>query len=528
MSQSNKKSPLTRRRFLETSAAAGTGLLFVPSFLSGCCPVQTPAPVPVVRKEPRPAAPPPPMTGYFARYGVDDSVVHNVLGAAMDKGGDYADLFFQYKRSNYVGLEDGEVNRAYSDIKLGCGVRVIKGDQTGFAFTEDLSEGALSSAAMTAAVVAGGGGSPIPDLSRVETPQFYAIEVPWTDVGIDAKMPFASRADKTARAVDKRIIKVRVFVTDHTEHILVAGSDGQLAEDFRPMTECYVRCVAQDGDRVEQNGWAFGLRKGFEQYNEARIDELAKEAAKRTIVLFDATQPEAGEYPVVLAPGLSGILLHEAIGHGMEADFNRKGTSVYADRIGTKIAPEFVSILDDGTNPNERGSLNIDDEGIPGQKTVLVENGILKSYLHDRISAKHYGVEPTGNGRRQDYRYPAVPRMRNTYMLNGPHDPQEIIKSVKKGIYAETFANGQVDIGAGDFAFYLKNGYLIEDGKLTKPVKDANMIGFGPKVLEDIEMVGNDMALYSGTGMCGKDGQGVPVGMGLPTVKCPSISVGGK
>jgi TldD protein len=519
MNQSKDINPCTRRQFIKTSVA-GTGMLFVPSFLFGCR-----APL-----KPHAAAAYNECTAsYFSNYGVDEAVIRTVLDAAMDKGGEFADLFFQYKMSNYLGLEDGEVNRAFSDIILGCGIRVIKADQTGFAFTEDLSTKALISTAKTAAMVSNGASSqPMEAMTVKDVPRHYPIEIPFSEVGIDAKMPFATQADKTARAVDKRIVKVRVLISDYTEHVLIASSDGRIAEDFRPMTECSLACVAVDAGRTEHNGWAFGLRKGFEQYTKECIEELARTAANRTVVLFEAAPPPVGEYPVVLAPGLSGLLLHEAIGHGMEADFNRKGTSIYTDRIGTKVAPEFVSIVDDATNLNERGSLNIDDEGVPGQRTVLVENGILKGFLHDRISAKYFDVAPTGNGRRQDYKFPAVPRMCNTYMLNGPHSPEEIVASVKKGIYAEGFDNGQVNIGSGDFAFYLKNGYLIEDGKLTRPVKDANMMGFGPKVLEQMEMVGNDSCLYSGTGMCGKDGQIVPIGMGLPTVKCKGISIGGR
>jgi TldD protein len=246
------------------------------------------------------------------------------------------------------------------------------------------------------------------------------------------------------------------------------------------------------------------------------------------VLLFDAVSPPAGEYPVVLAPGLSGILLHEAIGHGMEADFNRKGVSVYADRIGTRIAPPHVTIVDDGTNEKMRGSINIDDEGAAAQRTVLVEGGILRSYMHDRISASHYKVDRTASGRRESFRFPPVPRMRNTYMMPGPHKRDEIIASVKKGLYAEMFTNGQVQIGAGDFTFYLKHGRLIEDGKLTRVVKDANLIGSGPKVLESIEMVADDLEMFSGAGYCGKDGQRIPVGFGLPTARAGAISVGGR
>jgi TldD protein len=263
-------------------------------------------------------------------------------------------------------------------------------------------------------------------------------------------------------------------------------------------------------------------------FSAACVDEVAQCAADYTTLLFDAGPPPVGELPVVLAPGVSGILLHEAIGHGMEADFNRKGISIYADRIGQRIAPDDVTIIDDGTNERLRGSINIDDEGAVAQRTVLVENGILRSYLHDRISAAHYKVASTGSGRRESFRFPPVPRMRNTYMTNGRHHPNEVIASVKKGLYAEVFSNGEVQIGAGDFTFYLKHGRMIEDGKLTHYVKDANLIGNGPKVLEQVDMVANDMELYSGGGYCGKDRQRVPVGFGLPTIRVGSISIGGR
>ncbi len=511
----------TRRKFLK-NASAGTGLLLAPQFLVNCGGAGV--------KSTSTQAPglEPDMVGYFSSFGVEEGVIKKVIAEAMSKGGDFADLFFQHKNSNYLGLQDGEVNRAYSKIELGCGVRVLKGDQTGFAFTEDLSLKSLLSAAQTAAAVADGPASPIiKSIQRISPPSYYAIEVPWSKVGIEKKIPLLNQANQKAMAFDKRIIKVQVFLADSEAHVLLATSEGRLVEDFQPMTTAYVTCVAEDGDRREENYHSFGMRSGFEFYTTKKIDELAEKAAKRTIVLFDASQPPAGEYPVVLAPGMSGILLHEAIGHGMEADFNRKGISVYADRIGKPIAPDFVTIVDDGTNPHERGTINIDDEGLASKRTVLVENGILKSYMHDRISSQHYRVDPTSNGRRDCYRYPPVPRMRNTYMMNGPHKPEEIIQSVKKGIYAEQFTNGQVRIGSGDFSFYLKNGYLIEDGKLTHPIKDANLIGFGPKVLEDVEMVADDMAMNSGAGTCGKDGQRVPVGMGLPTTKCGGISIGG-
>jgi TldD protein len=513
---------VTRRDFLTT---AGTGLVLGPAVLAGCG-APPPPPAAVAKPPAGGAAPPAPL--YFARFGVDEALIGRVLGEALSRGGDYADLFFQHDVVNYLGLEDGAVNQAYAQVKLGCGVRVLKGDQTGFAFTEDLAPEALAKAARTAAVVADAGAAPAPAaFARATPPSYYPIRIPWSDVTIDRKIPFLEKANAAATAFDKRIVKVRVFVSDTEGRVLVAGSGGGIVEDFRPMTTAYCTCVAEDKGRREENYHSFGKRRGFEQYDDALMVRLGETAAQKAVVLFDAAPPPAGEYPVVLAPGLSGILLHEAMGHGFEADFNRKGISVYTGRIGQKVAPEFVTIVDDGTLANERGSINVDDEGSPTERTVLVENGVLKSYLHDLISAKHFGVRPTGNGRRDCYRFPPVPRMRNTYMPAGASDPEEIVRSVKRGIYAETFTNGQVNIGAGDFSFYLKNGYLIEDGKLGRPVKDANLIGFGPKVLEQVQMVGNDFKLDEGAGMCGKDGQRVPVGMGLPTVKCGGISVGG-
>jgi TldD protein len=288
-----------------------------------------------------------------------------------------------------------------------------------------------------------------------------------------------------------------------------------------------VNCTAEKGGQRESNGFNTAGRQGFEFYTDSRIENLVDEAVARTQFLFGAKTAPAGSLPVVLAAGSSGILLHEAIGHGMEADFNRKNISVYSDKLGKSIAPNDVTIVDDGTQAQARGSINIDDEGKDGQRTVLVENGVLRSYMHDKISAQHYGVEPTGNGRRQSFRHAPLPRMRNTYMMPGPHDPDEIIKSVKRGVYAQTFTNGQVMIGAGDFTFYIKTGFLIEDGKLTQPIKDTNIIGNGPDVLQKTDMVGNDFKFDEGGWVCGKDGQSVPVSLGMPTVRVSEITIGG-
>jgi TldD protein len=293
------------------------------------------------------------------------------------------------------------------------------------------------------------------------------------------------------------------------------------------MARCSVSCTAEQDGRREENYYIIGGRQGLEFLNADSMDHLCRETVRRTVALFDAVKPEAGEMEVVLAAGSSGILLHEAIGHGMEADFNRKGISIFADKMGKPVAEPFVTIVDDGTNKGARGALNVDDEGNDTEKTYLVQDGILTSYMHDRISTKHYGVKPTGNGRRQSFRYSPLPRMRTTYMLPGPHSKDEIIRSVKKGIYAEHFTNGQVYIGAGDFTFYVKSGYLIENGEITNAIKDVNIIGNGPEVLGRIVMVADDLELSSGGSTCGKDGQSVPVSLGLPTVKVSSITVGG-
>ncbi len=513
------------RRELLAAGAVGAGALLVPGFIAGCAGSGahlTPLPPPGI------AIGGPAGGGHFARFGIDGDVLRKVLLRAMSRGGDYADLYFQHKLVNFLALEDQEVNQAYGRVALGCGVRVLKGDQTGFAFTEDLSLPALLASAETASAVASASGRTAPPLEYVSPPaDYYRVEIPWSEVEIARRVPLLQSVCERARKTDSRIITVRANLGDTTDNVLIATSDGVVVEDSRPMTEASVMVVAESNGRRESNGESRSGRRGFELLDGGRFEELAESAVRRTVVLFEATPPPAGEYPIVLAPGLPGILLHEAIGHGMEADFNRKGISVYADKIGRRVAPSFVSIVDDGTNPGVRGTLNVDDEGTPTEQTVLVEDGILKSYMHDRISAAHYGVSPTGNGRRDDYRFPPVPRMRNTVMLNGPHAPEEIIASVKYGLYAESFTNGQVRIGSGDFSFYLKNGYLIEDGKLTRPVKDANLIGFGPEVLEKIEMVGDDLEVFSGMGNCGKDGQRVPVGFGLPTTKCGGMSVGG-
>jgi TldD protein len=466
----------------------------------------------------------------FDRFGVTERMIREALAVALSRGGEFADLFFQHAVTSDLGLEDGEVNRAHASVSLGVGVRVVRGDQTGYGYTEDLSLAALLECARTAAAIADGPARAAPTAFHVGTarPDRYPLRRAWEQVAPEERRPLLAGLNERAFAADPRIRKVNLRLRSESSTILVADSKGRLAEDSQPMTVLSLSVMAEQGGRREQNGYNVAGRAGFEFYTPDRLDRLVRQAVDRTTILFEAGPPPAGELPVVLAAGSSGILLHEAIGHGMEADFNRKGTSIYADKLGKPVAQPFVNIVDDATLLGARGAINVDDEGNDAGRTVLVEDGVLTSYLHDEISARHYGVAPTGNGRRQSYRHPPLPRMRATYMLPGPHDPAEIIASVKRGLYCQNFSNGQVNIGAGDFTFYVKNGFLIEDGKLTRPVKDVNVIGNGPKALERVDMVGDDLEVDEGGWTCGKDGQSVPVSQGLPTVRVSSLTVGGR
>jgi len=465
---------------------------------------------------------------HLERFGLTETLISQVMSEALSRSGDFCDLFFQHTLTNYVGLEDNVVNRATTGAEMGVGIRVVKGDQTGYSYCEELTPDAMKLAARTAAAIADASGRKGPEkLTAFQVPSYYPVQVSWDEVGIDRKMPLLQRINERMFSRDPRVVKATISFADQTSRILIATSDGRIVCDTQPLTRLTAACIAQQDGRREQNYFDVSQRSGLEFYTPDLVDRVADEAVRSTVALFEAVKPDGGEMPVVLAAGSSGILLHEAIGHGLEADFNRKKTSIFCDKIGKRVAREFVSIVDDGTILNNRGAVNVDDEANGTERTVLVENGVLVGYLHDRISAKHYGVKTTGSGRRQSFRFAPQPRMRNTYMPPGPHTKEEIIGSVKKGLYAETFTNGQVLIGGGDFTFYVKSGFLIEEGRLTKPVKDVNIIGNGPKVLEQIEMVGDDLKMTEGGWTCGKNGQGVPVSMGLPTVLVSSITVGG-
>lgn len=506
-----------RRQFIGATAAlgaTGAAALLLPGCKQGASPVTGPAPV-------NP-------TLALASFGVTETQLRQVMARALKSGGDFADLFFERSRVNYLGLEDSAVNRASRVAEQGLGVRVVRGVETGYAFTESLDLPSMLQAAEVAAAVANGAARAEPKAFAVgKVASYYPIQTPWPTIGTKQKVDLLMKLYGLVSKRDGRIKKVNLSYRDEDHLVLVVDSEGRLYADSQPMAVCYVSCVAEQKGKRESNYAAIAGRGGFEFFSDVRLERAARQAVDRTLVLFDAVPGPVGELPVVLGPGSSGILLHEAIGHGMEADFARKKTTIFSDKIGKKIAEPFVTIVDDGTNVGLRGSINTDDEGNRSQRTVLVENGMLRTFMHDRISAQHFKLPPTGNGRRQSFRHMPIPRMRNTYMLAGPHSPAEIVRSVKKGIFAEHFTNGQVNIGPGDYSFYIKNGMLIEDGKLTRPIKDINIIGNGPESLARVTMVGKDFALDEGGWTCGKRGQGVPVGLGMPTVKVSAVTVGG-
>ncbi len=470
-----------------------------------------------------------PQNEFLAWFGVDSNMLARVLSAAMDRGADYADLYFQHSQSNSLVLEDGIISRASTGVDRGVGIRAVIGDQTGYAYSEDLSLQPMLDAARTAAAIASGSRDVPPQaLKHLSVPDQYPIEDPWDTVGVHSKLPLLRKTEAVVRGIEPAIRKVTVSWADSDERVLIATSDGTLATDRRPMAYLSCRITAEQGGEMQSNGANLSRRNGIGWFTDERIQSVCQDAVDRTMILFEARRPPAGELPVVLAAGASGILLHEAVGHGMEADFNRKGTSIYSTLLGERVAPDCVTIVDSALHPHERGALNMDDEGNATERTVLVEEGIMRSYLHDRISAEHYGVAPTGSGRRQSFRHVPMPRMRCTYMEPGESTRDEIIESVDHGIVAETFSNGQVQIGAGDFTFYIRNGWLIEGGKITAPIKDVNIIGNGPDAIRNITMVANDMELDTGGWTCGKEGQSVPVSQGMPTVLVSQLTVGGE
>ncbi len=467
---------------------------------------------------------------FFERFGITQQDLEKYLGAALSAGGDYADLYFEYATSTSISVDESLVKSASQGITAGCGVRVVSGERTGYAYTDNLAADRILHAAKTAALIASAPAKQeIAGFKETPSRNLYSAPALSTDGEIAAKLDLVMRADRAARAYDPRIVQVRAGYADELRHILVVGSDGTFATDTQPLSRMNVFVIAKASPENSTRGTSGGGgRVGIEFFQTDKTPEhFAQEAAKQAIIQLDAREAPAGEMEVVLGPGWPGILLHEAIGHGLEADFNRKKTSAFAGLLGKRVASDKCTIVDNGTLPSRRGSLNIDDEGSSTQNTVLIERGILKGYLSDKLSSRLMNMPDTGNGRRESFEHIPMPRMTNTYMMSGEDDPADIIRSVKRGLYAVNFGGGQVDITNGKFVFSASEAYMIEDGKITAPVKGATLIGNGPDVLTRVSMVGNDLQLDEGVGTCGKDGQSVPVGVGIPTLKVDSITVGG-
>lgn len=455
--------------------------------------------------------------------------IERVIGQLLSASVDAADVYLQSTRFESWMLEDGIVKEGSHSIEQGAGVRAVSGEKTGFAYSDEIALPTLLEAATNARAIAREGGEGKREISGiVRPPQLYLPIDPLQSLPEEEKIAILKRLDEACRKLDPRVEQVMVSLAGSHEVVLVIGQDGALYGDVRPLVRLNVSVIVQENGRREQGSSGGGGRTDYRFFlEEDRAMEYAREAVRQALVNLDAIEAPAGTMTVVLGPGWPGVLLHEAIGHGLEGDFNRKGTSAFAGRIGERVASPLCTVVDDGTLPGRRGSLNIDDEGVPTQCTVLIENGILKGYMQDKLNARLMGTAPTGNGRRESYAHLPMPRMTNTYMLGGSHDPQEIIGSVKKGLFAKNFGGGQVDITSGKFVFSASEAYLIEDGKITRPVKGATLIGNGPDVLTRVSMVGNDLELDTGVGTCGKDGQSVPVGVGQPTLRVDGLTVGG-
>jgi len=461
--------------------------------------------------------------------GLGDNELQQVLDSLMHHSVDYADLYFQASRHESWVLEDGIVKEGSHNIEQGVGVRAISGEKTGFAYSDEIILPALTQAAQSARAIARSGKSQqVKAWQPAQANKLYLPFDPLDTMKAEDKINLLRMLDAEARKQDPRVQQVVVSLAGVQDVVLIAASDGTLNADIRPLVRMNVSVIVEDGARREQGSSGGGGRVGYDYFLEdERGLNFAREAVRQALVNLEAVDAPAGSMPVVLGSGWPGVLLHEAVGHGLEGDFNRKGSSVFSGRIGEKVASSLCTVVDDGTMANRRGSLNIDDEGVATQQTVLIENGILKGYMQDKMNAGLMGVSSTGNGRRESYAHLPMPRMTNTYMLAGEHAPEEIIASVDKGLYAVNFGGGQVDITSGKFVFSACEAYLIEKGKVTRPVKGATLIGNGPDVLNEVSMVGTDLELDSGVGVCGKEGQSVPVGVGQPTLKIDNLTVGG-
>ncbi len=468
---------------------------------------------------------------FLSRFGMTESALERTLGAALERKADYADLYFEYRSAEGLSLEDSIVNRTSKSLSHGVGVRVCAEDRTGYAYSDEVTVDRMRLAAEAARAIAHSGGD-VPAAVQVGRPvvrhELYELESTPLEVPLEERAKLLNEIDRVAREFDPRVKSVMASFAAERKIVMVVNSEGRMAADMQPLCRLSVMVIAEDDKGRQSGSSGGGGRVEWSFFFEGdRWREHALTAARQAITNLDAVDAPAGEMMVVLGPGWPGILLHEAIGHGLEGDFNRKRTSAFSGRIGERVASEFCTVVDDGTIPNRRGSLNIDDEGTPTSRTVLIEKGILRGYLQDRLNARLMKMEPTGNGRRESFAHSPMPRMMNTFMLPGESTREEIISSVRNGLYAVNFGGGQVDITNGKFVFSASEAYLIEDGKVTRPVKGATLIGNGPDVLTRVTMVGNDLELDPGVGTCGKDGQSVPVGVGLPTIRIDAITVGG-
>ncbi len=461
--------------------------------------------------------------------GLDENHLMDAFSVLLDSAADSGDIYFQLRKHEAWSLEDGIVKDASHNISQGVGIRAIKGEKSGFAYSDEIVLPALLESCKAARAIARGGQGGSVQSWRLSTGnQLYPAQNPLDTISEEDKVDLLRQLDSQARKQDSRVKQVMLSLAGSHEMVLVANSDGQLAADIRPLVRLYVSVIAEHKGRLEQGSAGGGGRVGYDFFNEeGRGPSYVREAVRMALLNLEAVDAPAGTMNVVLGPGWPGVLLHEAVGHGLEGDFTYKGTSVFSGRIGERVASKGITVVDDGTLENRRGSLNIDDEGTASQYNVLIEDGILKGFMQDRLSAKLSKTAPTGNGRRESFAHLPMPRMTNTYMLAGEHDPQEILESVDSGFYAVNFGGGQVDITSGKFVFSASEAYLIEKGKVTRPVKGATLIGDGPDVLTKVSMIGNDLKLDDGVGTCGKEGQSVPVGVGQPTLRVDGLTVGG-
>src|SRR5258708_6622403 len=461
-------------------------------------------------------------------FGVDEVATSNTLGTILAHKADDADLYFQYNRSESWALEEGEVKSGNYSIDQGVGVRVVSGEKTAFAYADDINPEALEAAAtVPRAIAADGGDAKVGNALVRSGAALYAPIDPVSQFDDAGKVKILERLEKFARAADPRVKQVMARLSGEYDVMLVARADGGVAADVRPLVHLSITVIAEQDGRREQGHQGGGGRFGYGYFNDDLLEQLALDAVRQALVNLESRPAPAGVMSVVLGPGWPGVLLHEAIGHGLEGDFNRKGTSAFSGRVGERVAAPGVTVIDDGTIPDRRGSLSVDDEGNPTTRNVLIEDGILRGYIQDRLNARLMGVAPTGNGRRESYAAIPMPRMTNTFMLGGDKDPREIIASMDRGLYAVNFGGGEVDITSGKFVFSASEAYWIENGVIQYPVKGATLIGNGPDALTKVTMIGNDMCLDPGIGMCGKEGQSVPVGVGQPTIRIEGLTVGG-